>query len=61
VKLYTYRRAPSPRRVALYLAEKKLVLPTVEVDVAAGENQRDARARRRQPRLGSVRLSISRR
>jgi glutathione S-transferase len=36
VKLYTYRRAPSPRRVALYLAEKKLVLPTVEVDVAAG-------------------------
>ena len=42
VKLYTFRRALSPRRVALYLAEKKLSLPTVEVDVAAGDNRAPA-------------------
>jgi glutathione S-transferase len=42
VKLYTYRRALSPRRVALYLAEKKLVVPTVEVDVVAGDNRAPA-------------------
>ncbi len=39
MKLYTDRRALSPRRVALYLAEKNLVLPTVEVNVGAGENR----------------------
>jgi len=39
MKLYTYRGALSPRRVALYLAEKKLTLPTVEVDIAAGANR----------------------
>jgi glutathione S-transferase len=42
VKLYTSRRALSPRRVALYLAEKKLSLTTVEVDVAAGDNRAPA-------------------
>jgi glutathione S-transferase len=37
--LYTDKRSLSPRRVALYLAEKKLALPTVEVDVVAGANR----------------------
>ena len=36
MKLYTASNV-SPRRVALYLAEKKLTIPTVNVDVAAGE------------------------
>jgi glutathione S-transferase len=39
MKLYTSRQALSPRRVALYLAEKKLSVPTVEVDVAGGANR----------------------
>ena len=38
MKLYSYKGALSPRRVALYLAEKKLAVPTVEVDVAGGAN-----------------------
>lgn len=39
MKLYTCRSALSPRRVALYLAEKKLALPTIEIDVAGGDNR----------------------
>jgi glutathione S-transferase len=35
MKLYTHVHAISPRRVALYLAEKKLSIPTVEVNIAA--------------------------
>lgn len=42
MKLYTFRRALSPRRVALYLAEKKLSLTTIEVDVVAGDNRAPA-------------------
>lgn len=39
MKLYTDRRALSPRRVALYLAEKQLAIETVEVDAAAGQTR----------------------
>ena len=38
MKLYTHTRSLSPRRVVLYLAEKKLDIPTVEVDLGAGAN-----------------------
>jgi glutathione S-transferase len=33
VKFYDYRSAPSPRKVRLFVAEKGLDLPTVEVDL----------------------------
>jgi glutathione S-transferase len=42
VKLFTCKSALSPRRVALYLAEKKLELPTVDVDIPAGANRAPA-------------------
>lgn len=38
MKLYTSRLAPNPRRVAIFLAEKGIELPTVEVDLAKKEN-----------------------
>ncbi len=34
MKLYDYQPAPSPRRVRIYLAEKDLAIPTVQVDLA---------------------------
>src|SRR4051812_6862854 len=37
VKLYDCRTAPSPRRVRIFLAEKGLTLPTVQVDLRHGE------------------------
>lgn len=37
MKLYTYPRAPSPRRVHLFLAEKGLEIDTETVDLVAGE------------------------
>ena len=49
MKLYSYRKAPSPRRVRIYLAEKGLSVPTVEVDLAAG-GQFDAAFREVNPR-----------
>ena len=39
MKLYNSNRAPSPRRVRIFLAEKGLKLPTVEVDMLKGENK----------------------
>ena len=42
MKLYTNRFAPSPRRVRMYAAEKGLTLELVEIDIAAGDHQRDA-------------------
>jgi glutathione S-transferase len=42
MKLYTHAHALSPRRVALYLAEKKLAIETVEVDIPAGEHRAPA-------------------
>jgi len=41
MKFYDCRSAPSPRRVRIYLAEKGIELPTVEVDLGAGEHLRD--------------------
>ncbi|MCU1276784.1 MAG: glutathione S-transferase family protein [bacterium] len=42
MKLYTHKFALSPRRVHLYLGEKKLDVPTVDVDVAGGANRAPA-------------------
>lgn len=38
MKLYDCRVAPNPRRARMFLAEKNLRLPTVEVDILAGAN-----------------------
>lgn len=38
MKLYTSRFAPNPRRVTIFLAEKGIEVPTVEVDLAKKEN-----------------------
>ena len=37
MKLYDYIHAPSPRRVRIFLAEKGIEIPTVQVDLAKGE------------------------
>lgn len=37
MKLYDCASAPSPRRVRIFLAEKDIVVPRVEVDLRAGE------------------------
>jgi glutathione S-transferase len=37
MKLYDYAPAPSPRRVRIFLAEKGIALPTVQIDLRAGE------------------------
>ena len=37
MKLYDAPFAPSPRRVRMFLAEKRLTIPTVQLDIAAGE------------------------
>jgi glutathione S-transferase len=41
MKLYDYARAPSPRRVRIFLAEKGITVPTVQVDLRAGEQLRE--------------------
>ena len=38
MKLWTATVAPNPRRVAIFLAEKGIEIPTVEIDLASGEN-----------------------
>jgi glutathione S-transferase len=38
IKLYDMTKAPNPRRVRIFLAEKGVEIPRVEVDVQAGEN-----------------------
>lgn len=38
MKLYDYQRAPSPRRVRMFLAEKGITVPTVQVDLGAREH-----------------------
>jgi glutathione S-transferase len=40
MKLYDARMAPNPRRVRIFLAEKGIEVPTVQVDIASGENRR---------------------
>lgn len=42
MKLYTYPRAPNPRRVHVYLAEKGLSIPLEHVDILKRENRRPA-------------------
>ena len=40
MKLYDSKLAPNPRRVRIFLAEKGIEVPTVQVDLASGENRR---------------------
>ena len=40
MKLYDTKTAPNPRRVRIFLAEKGVEVPTVQVDIAGGENRR---------------------
>lgn len=42
MKFYDYRSAPSPRKVRLFIAEKGLDIPTVEVDLRARAHQEPA-------------------
>jgi glutathione S-transferase len=39
VKLYDSALAPNPRRVRIFLAEKGITVPTVQVDIAKAENR----------------------
>jgi len=40
MKLYDSRMAPNPRRVRIFLAEKGIELPVVQVDIGKAENRR---------------------
>jgi glutathione S-transferase len=42
VKLYDNASAPNPRRVRIFLAEKGISVPVVQVDIAKAENRADA-------------------
>jgi glutathione S-transferase len=42
MKLYDAARAPNPRRVRIFLAEKGLTVPTVPVDIGAGQHHSPA-------------------
>jgi glutathione S-transferase len=42
VKLYDYKLAPNPRRVRIFLAEKRIEVPTVQVDMGKGETRQPA-------------------
>ena len=42
MKLYDTTIAPNPRRVRIYLAEKGIEVPTVQVDIGKRENQEPA-------------------
>lgn len=39
MKLYTYSRAPNPRRVNIFMAEKGIDVPRVELDIMALEHK----------------------
>ncbi|HZD26071.1 MAG TPA: glutathione S-transferase [Alphaproteobacteria bacterium] len=41
MKLYDFARAPNPRRVRIFLAEKDIKVPTVQVDIAKREHKKD--------------------
>jgi hypothetical protein len=53
VKLYDYTRAPNPRRVRIFLAEKGITVPTVQLDLFQGAHltpeDRRGRLRTRRP------------
>ena len=40
MKLYTFRSAPNPRRVHIFLAEKGVDVPEVHVDILKGESRK---------------------
>jgi glutathione S-transferase len=42
MKLYDYAPAPNPRRVRIFLAEKGIAVPTVQVDLRANEQFSEA-------------------
>lgn len=42
MKLYDCKTAPSPRRVRIFLAEKGVEMPTVQVDLGSGEQFTEA-------------------
>ena len=42
MRFYDCAAAPSPRRVRIFIAEKNIVIPTAQVDLAAGEQLTDA-------------------
>ena len=42
MKLYDCASAPSPRRVRMFLAEKGIAVPTVQVDLRNGEQFTEA-------------------
>jgi glutathione S-transferase len=42
VKLYDSKMAPNPRRVRIFLAEKGVEVPTVQVDIGKAENRQPA-------------------
>ncbi len=42
MKLYDYAPAPNPRRVRIFLAEKGVEVPTVQVDIAKAEHRTPA-------------------
>jgi len=42
MRFYDYRLAPSPRKVRLFIAEKGIAIPTVEVDLRARAQQEPA-------------------
>ena len=39
MKLYDSKMAPNPRRVRIFLAEKNIEVPTVQVDIGKAENR----------------------
>ena len=39
MRLYEYTMAPNPRRVRVFLSEKGIQVPTVQVDIAKAENR----------------------
>jgi glutathione S-transferase len=42
MKLYDSTTAPNPRRVRIFLAEKGISIPSVQVDIGKGENRQPA-------------------
>ena len=40
MKIYEFTQAPNPRRVRIFLAEKGITVPLVQVNIAAGENRK---------------------
>ena len=40
MKLYDFTRAPNPRRVRIYLAEKGIQVPTEQVNIVSGDNRK---------------------